>query len=117
MEGKVDGRDLLLGNMKLMKQREVAVREEVENQGDGIAGRRKHGDVRRDRWTAGRVDHRWRTRSKGNAADALAALHSLDLKVVMLTGDAEATARTVSQKLGIDEFHANVSPRKRNMNS
>ena len=41
---------------------------------------------------------------------ALDTLHELGLKVVMLTGDAEATAKAVAEKLGIDEFHAGVSP-------
>ena len=34
----------------------------------------------------------------------------LGLNVVMLTGDAEPTARAVAGKLGIDEFQAGVSP-------
>ncbi|MCA9218293.1 MAG: heavy metal translocating P-type ATPase, partial [Planctomycetales bacterium] len=41
---------------------------------------------------------------------ALDTLHALGLKVVMLTGDAEPTARAVAEQLGIDEFHAGVSP-------
>jgi len=41
---------------------------------------------------------------------ALKTLHELGLKVIMLTGDAEPTAKAVATKLGIDEFHAGVSP-------
>jgi len=41
---------------------------------------------------------------------ALETLRQLGLKVIMLTGDAEPTARAVAKKLGIDEFHAGVSP-------
>ena len=41
---------------------------------------------------------------------ALKTLHELGLRVVMLTGDAERTAKAVATKLGIDEFHAGVSP-------
>lgn len=47
---------------------------------------------------------------KESTPAALTTLHQLGLKVVMLTGDAEATARAVAEKLGIDEFHAGVSP-------
>ncbi len=47
---------------------------------------------------------------KESTPNALKTLHELGLKVVMLTGDAEATARAVATKLGIDEFHSGVSP-------
>ncbi|MCA9131804.1 MAG: heavy metal translocating P-type ATPase, partial [Planctomycetales bacterium] len=47
---------------------------------------------------------------KESTPAALRTLHGLGLKVVMLTGDAEATARAVAEQLGIDEFHAGVSP-------
>jgi len=47
---------------------------------------------------------------KSSTPAALETLHRLGLKVVMLTGDAERTARAVAKKLGIDQFHAGVSP-------
>jgi len=47
---------------------------------------------------------------KESTPAALKTLHELGLKVVMLTGDAEPTAKAVATKLGIDEFHAGVSP-------
>ena len=47
---------------------------------------------------------------KESTPAALETLHELGLKVVMLTGDAEPTAKAVAAKLGIDEFHAGVSP-------
>lgn len=47
---------------------------------------------------------------KESTPAALETLHDLGLKVVMLTGDAEPTARAVATRLGIDEFHAGMSP-------
>ncbi|QDU89225.1 Silver exporting P-type ATPase [Pirellulimonas nuda] len=41
---------------------------------------------------------------------AIRQLHAMGLKLVMLTGDAEATAKAVAQELGIDEYSAGVSP-------
>ncbi|MEH6662187.1 MAG: heavy metal translocating P-type ATPase, partial [Parasphingorhabdus sp.] len=47
---------------------------------------------------------------KATTADAIKMLHKSGLHVVMLTGDAEATAQAVGKMIGIDEIHANVSP-------
>lgn len=47
---------------------------------------------------------------KESTPAALRSLHEMGLHVVMLTGDAQATAQAVANKLGIDEFHAGVSP-------
>ncbi|WP_304454703.1 heavy metal translocating P-type ATPase [Nocardiopsis sp. YSL2] len=41
---------------------------------------------------------------------AVGALHALDMKVVMITGDAEAVARSVAVDLGIDQVFAGVRP-------
>jgi Cu+-exporting ATPase len=45
-----------------------------------------------------------------SAAEALATLKSRGLRVVMATGDAEATAKAVAAMLGIDDVHSGVSP-------
>ncbi len=47
---------------------------------------------------------------KPTTIDAIKALHKSNIRVVMLTGDAEATAQAVGRQIGIDEIHANVSP-------
>ena len=47
---------------------------------------------------------------KPSTPAALRSLHALGVRVVMLSGDAEPTARAVAEKVGIDEFHAGVSP-------
>jgi Cu+-exporting ATPase len=47
---------------------------------------------------------------KPEAKEALMRLRSMDLKVVMLTGDNERTARAISKQAGIDDFRAEVLP-------
>lgn len=47
---------------------------------------------------------------KDNAKDAIAKLHKMGVKVIMLTGDDENTARYIAQQVGIDEFFAEVLP-------
>jgi P-type Cu+ transporter len=50
---------------------------------------------------------------KPTTPDAIAALHRLGLKIVMLTGDQPDTAKRVAEKLGIDRVEAEVTPEKK----
>ncbi|MBQ2772672.1 MAG: heavy metal translocating P-type ATPase [Methanocorpusculum sp.] len=45
-----------------------------------------------------------------SSAKAVESLHELGLKVVMLTGDSEATAKRVADEIGVDEFYAGLLP-------
>jgi Cu2+-exporting ATPase len=47
---------------------------------------------------------------RDTAAAAVSALHESGIRVVMLTGDNEATARRIADQLGIDEVIAEVLP-------
>jgi P-type Cu+ transporter len=47
---------------------------------------------------------------KPTTPEAIARIHDLGLRIVMLTGDAQRTAETIARKLGIDDFVAGVSP-------
>ena len=47
---------------------------------------------------------------KPTTPDAIAALHRLGLKVVMITGDNQVTAKAIAARLGIDEVVAEVLP-------
>jgi len=47
---------------------------------------------------------------KPQAKEVVASLKSLNLKVVMMTGDNERTAKAIAAQAGIDEFRAQVLP-------
>ena len=47
---------------------------------------------------------------KATTPETIAQLRRAGLRVVMLTGDAQATAQAVAKRLGIDEFYAGVLP-------
>src|SRR3546814_8107877 len=47
---------------------------------------------------------------KTGTLDALHALHSAGLRVLMVSGDHRRTAEALGRELGIDEVHAEVSP-------
>ena len=47
---------------------------------------------------------------KASSAEAIAELHALGLKLVMLTGDNRRTAAAVAKTLGLDEVQAEIDP-------
>ena len=51
---------------------------------------------------------------KESTPGAIEQLHKLGLKIIMLTGDNERTARRVAEKLDIDQVEAGVEPQHKN---
>ncbi len=51
---------------------------------------------------------------KTSTPEAVRALHSLGLRIIMLTGDNRETAAAVAGKLGIDRYEAGVDPQQKN---
>ncbi len=109
VQALVDGRDVLIGKADLLNEQGIA---------DVDLGRSRAGTHQSEGATVVFVSIDSHLAAilaitdpiKESTPAALKTLHELGLKVVMLTGDAEPTARAVAGKLGIDEFHAGVSP-------
>jgi Cu+-exporting ATPase len=104
----VDGKRVLVGNLRLMQRGGVdvgdlheAAREERSSGATAIY-------VAVDAKAAGLIAVA--DAIKSTTPEALAALKELEVDVVMLTGDDEATARAVARTLGVDEVFANVLP-------
>ncbi|MBO6940592.1 MAG: heavy metal translocating P-type ATPase [Deltaproteobacteria bacterium] len=108
VRGQVQGRAVALGNVAMMESEGLdasALRERAEAlraQGQTVMF------VAIDGALAGLVGVA--DPIKSSTPEAIATLHQRGLKVVMLTGDSETTARAVAEQLGIDEVVAGVLP-------
>ncbi len=108
VQAQVDGKAVALGNQRLMADLGVAL---------GDAGKQAE-DLRLDGQTVMFLAREGKLLGMIGVADpikettpeAIAALHKEGLRVVMLTGDNETTARAVAARLGIDDVIADVLP-------
>ena len=106
--GKVDGRDVALGNNALMTSLGIDC-----DSGEATADQLRDAGktamfVALDGKLAGLVAVA--DPIKPTAAAAIKDLHALGMRVIMATGDNERTARAVGQQLGIDEIRAGMLP-------
>ena len=108
VRGTIRGKSLALGNTALMSQVGAMVdslRSEAESlRGQGASVMYLAGDGRLLGLLAVSDP------IKASSQEALKTLRSAGTRVVMATGDALATARSVGQRLGIDEVHGEVKP-------
>ena len=108
VSGTVDGRNVLLGNRKLLDDFSVDPGE-LADQAENM---RKEGEtvmfVAVDNIIAGLVAVA--DPIKETTPDAIRQLHKENIRIVMLTGDNKATADAVASKLDIDEVVAEVLP-------
>ena len=108
VRGVVDGKHVALGNRALLDELRVDARELVERaetlRGEGqtvmfvVVEDKPAGLI-------GVADP-----VKESTPEAIRVLHASGLRIVMLTGDSETTARAVAKRLGIDDVIAEVLP-------
>jgi Cu+-exporting ATPase len=108
--GQVNGRRVLVGKPEFIRSQGVADLDKIDMK---AAELQREGQtaifVAFDNHAAGIVAVA--DPIKESTPGAIEQLHKLGLKIIMLTGDNERTARAVAQKLGIDEVEAGVEPR------
>jgi len=111
VEGKLDGRRVALGNLRYAESL-TAVPQGLRDKADAL---RRNGetvvflvDGSQIAGMIGVADP-----IKASTPEALQALVAEGIRVVMLTGDNEITARAVAQKLGIAEVKADVLPQEK----
>jgi len=108
VRGRVDGKDVALGNRALMDDLRVALGEAAER-ADAL---RRDGQtvmfVAVDGALAGLIGVA--DLIKTTTPEAIAQLHAEGLRIVMLTGDSRTTAEAVAKRLAIDEVIPEVLP-------
>ena len=108
IRARVEGQDVLLGNLKLMRETGVEL--------DGLAKEAEHlADAGKTPMFVA-VDGKAigiiavADTLKPHAQEAVAAFHRLGLEVAMLTGDNRRTAQAIARQVGIERVLAEVLP-------
>jgi Cd2+/Zn2+-exporting ATPase len=108
VEAQVDGQPLLLGNHRLIEERNLcsssieARLAEHETLGRTVTMLANQSQVLAIFAVADTI--------KETSREALAQLHALGVTTVMLTGDNEATAKAIAKQAGIDDARGNLLP-------
>jgi Cu+-exporting ATPase len=108
IEATIEGKSLLLGNLKLMRDRGVPTAM-LEKKADVFSGQGKTPMfVAVDQKPAGIVAVA--DTLKENSKAAVEALHRMGIEVAMITGDNRRTAVAIADQIGIDRVLAEVLP-------
>ncbi len=109
VQGQIKNRQVLVGNLRFLNDAKIAgadaMRDQVDelrNQGNTVMFVGVDGQLAGILAVADPI--------KKTTSDAIRELHRLGLKIIMLTGDNETTARAVADQLNIDEVEAGVNP-------
>lgn len=108
VEAQVDGRQVLVGNMRMMVERGLllngigAVVDRIQSEAKTAILVAVDGDVRGVIAVADTL--------KEGSREAVAALHAMNLKVVMITGDNQQTAQAIAEQVQVDRVLAEVLP-------
>jgi len=102
LSARYQQQDLILGNSKLMQQHAVA----LDTKEPDASGSRVYFAV------DGKLMAEFSISDplKEDSADAIKALQTQGIKVVMLSGDNQATAAAIAKQTGLDEFHGELLP-------
>jgi Cu+-exporting ATPase len=104
----VKGQDVLLGSQQFMLDQKVSLGE-VEQGAEAYSGQAKTAIVLAvDGEGVGVIAVA--DPVKEDSREAIQRLRAKDIKVIMLTGDNEATARAIAAEVGVDEVMAQVLP-------
>lgn len=108
VEGTLDGKQVVFGNQRLMSTMGITS-DKLQSQAQGLTEQGKTVMyLAVNQQLAGIIAVA--DPIKADSQQAIAALHRLGMKVVLLTGDNHQTASAVAKQVGIDEVFAEVLP-------
>ncbi len=108
IEVKIDGKDILLGNRKLMVESKISL-ENLEATSNKLAGEGKTPMyIAINNKMAGIIAVA--DTVKENSKKAIEKLHQMGIEVAMITGDNKRTAEAIAKQVGIDRILAEVLP-------
>ncbi|MBB6624873.1 copper-translocating P-type ATPase [Clostridium gasigenes] len=108
IEVKIDGKNILLGNRKLMIDSKISL-VELEKISDELAGEGKTPMyIAIDNKMAGIIAVA--DTVKASSKKAIEKLHEMGIEVAMITGDNKRTAEAIAKQVGIDRILAEVLP-------
>ncbi len=102
LRGKVDGKEMLAGNVKLLKKYNISYPSELEGIVDTIVVVSINNQYEGYITIADEI--------KEDAVQAVKDMHKLGIKTVMLSGDKQSVVDQVSKVVGIDQAYGDLLP-------
>lgn len=102
LKGKVEGKEILAGNLKLMKKFNISYPDEIEDVVYTIVV------VAVDDKYAGYITIA--DEIKEDAYQAIKEMHNLNIKTVMLSGDKQTVVNEVARQIGVDAAYGDLLP-------
>jgi len=102
LKGQINGKEVLAGNLKLLKKYKIDYPAELETIVDTIVVMSINGEYAGYITIADEV--------KEDALAAIESMHGLEIKTVMLSGDKQSVVDKVAKQIGIDEAYGDLLP-------